>query len=325
MVGIPPFQRYSILVSYSSVNTPLTQIIQSGSSNRLDAIDDSLHETADRIVRDLLDNNIPSHVSISPSGELYRAIERFHETRRRAESLLDNTEIPGLRQMASEQQDMERRRRLLQESSPMFVPNQPRGSSPTTRERSIVRPITSSSRRGRRPLLSRQQHQTARARILENERLEASSPGFADLRQAGRQLEAASSSLRALLDDPVPDIPSPSLLTLHDYSGDAEYSRRAKRRKLDTDKLDSGFTGFSYGKYGQVEPGKLQMEIVSCDGGIYQEFGGDYCAENVLRGDDSVYCTKSNRCNLVLRHQGATVFSLKELVIKAPHSGYTAP
>jgi hypothetical protein len=92
-----------------------------------------------------------------------------------------------------------------------------------------------------------------------------------------------------------------------------------------TDKLDSEFAGFSYGKYGQVEPGKLKMEIVSCDGGIYQEHGGDYSAENILKNDGTVYCTKSNRCNLVLRHQGATVFSLKELVIKAPHSGYTAP
>jgi hypothetical protein len=44
-----------------------------------------------------------------------------------------------------------------------------------------------------------------------------------------------------------------------------------------------------------------------------------------LKNDATVYCTKSNRCNLVLRHQGATVFSLKELIIKAPHSGYTAP
>jgi hypothetical protein len=95
---------------------------------------------------------------------------------------------------------------------------------------------------------------------------------------------------------------------------------------LDTDKTDSEFRGFQYGRYGQVEPGKLKMEIVSCDGGMYDEhLPGNYSAENVLKNDGTVYCTKSNRCNLVLRHQGATVFSLKELIIKAPHSGYTAP
>ena len=146
---------------------------------------------------------------------------------------------------------------------------------------------------------------------------------LAELQHAGRQLEAASSTLRALLDDPIPS--SHSTTQLPDYYSEAEHNRRAKRRKLDTNTLDSGFQGFNYGKYGQVEPGTLKMEIVSCDGGIYQEHGGDYSAENVLRSDNTVYCTKSNRCNLVLRHQGATVFSLKELVIKAPHSGYTAP
>lgn len=122
------------------------------------------------------------------------------------------------------------------------------------------------------------------------------------------------------------------------------------------------------------------MEIVSCDGGIFQDQGasqGTYGAENVLRNDASVYCTstcpqmylltcyilkepnfgdgvkdtevgfgseirlqgsaadralfrlthgiESNRCNLVIRHQGSTPFCLKELIIRAPHSGYTAP
>jgi hypothetical protein len=148
--------------------------------------------------------------------------------------------------------------------------------------------------------------------------------GLADLQQAGRRLEAASSSLRALLDDPVPEISSPPLEPNH-YPEEADYNRRAKRRKLDSDNLNPGFKGFSYGRYGQVEPGKLKMEIVSCDGGIFDHHSGNYAAENVLRSDDTVYCTKSNRCNLILQHHGATVFNLKELVIKAPHSGYTAP
>lgn len=140
-----------------------------------------------------------------------------------------------------------------------------------------------------------------------------------------RQLENSVSSLRSLLDDTIPSLSSPTL-EAQEYSGEAEHNRRVKRRKLDTDKTDSEFRGFKYGRYGQVEPGKLKMEIVSCDGGMYDEHPpGNYAAENVLRNDGTVYCTKSNRCNLVLRHQGATVFSLKELIIKAPHSGYTAP
>lgn len=165
-----------------------------------------------------------------------------------------------------------------------------------------------------------------RARDVLSESSNGLSSDLAELHHAGRQLAQASSNLRALLDEPVPNISTPTLDP--DYPNVMEPIRRAKRRKLDSDKLDSPFTGFSYGRYGQVEPGKLKMEIVSCDGGIFLDPSvpyQDYSAENVLKNDSSVYCTKSNRCNLVLRHQGATVFSLKELIIKAPHSGYTAP
>lgn len=164
---------------------------------------------------------------------------------------------------------------------------------------------------------------------------------LADLQNAGRQLEEAHESLRALLNRPMPRLtarpdsrfgpvrPPPPPRSEDQESGEADHSQRLKRRKLESDSPLPEVLGFRYGKYGQVEPGKLKMEIVSCDGGIFQEHtsptGGNYAAENILKNDDTVYCTKSNRCNLVLRHQGGTVFSLKELVIKAPHSGYTAP
>jgi hypothetical protein len=210
-----------------------------------------------------------------------------------------------------------RTQRESMDGSPLFVlPPQPAGE-PAPRPSRLGSLI---ARRGR-PRLGASDRYLERHRLLNGE--SAANNGLADLQHAGRQLEAASSNLRSLLDDPIPDLSPPS----HEppeYS-EAEHGRRTKRRKLDTDRLDSGFAGFTYGKYGQVEPGKLKMEIVSCDGGIYQEHGGDYSAENVLRSDGTVYCTKSNRCNLVLRHQGATVFCLKELIIKAPHSGYTAP
>lgn len=148
--------------------------------------------------------------------------------------------------------------------------------------------------------------------------------GVGELQQASRQLEAASSSLRALLDAPVPTLSAPILAAQE--TEDADVGRRTKRRKLEADHVTEEFAGFAYGKHGQVETGKLKMEIVSCDGGIFQASGDEnYSAENVLTTDATVYCTKSDRCNLVLRHQSGTAFELAELMIKAPHSGYTAP
>lgn len=273
---------------------------------------DSNRETAARIVREILDNTQTSH-DISPSGELLRAIERYRHRR------------GGLLHTMAEQAGDRRRRPHPgdePEGSPLFVlpPNPP--AEPTPRERAASRTASIGARRGRSRL-------TTNDRTVERNRTfgeSGVSNGLADLQHAGRQLEQASSTLRALLDDPVPNISSPTMEPAHQYPGaEADHNRRAKRMKLDNEKVDSGFRGFSYGRYGQVEAGKLKMEIASCDGGIFSEHGGNYAAENVLKNDSTVYCTKNNRCNLVLRHQGGTAFSLKELIIKAPHSGYTAP
>lgn len=68
------------------------------------------------------------------------------------------------------------------------------------------------------------------------------------------------------------------------------------------------------------------MEIVSCDGGQYSEPGGDSSwADHVLQDDASVYCTKGDRCNIILRHQRGTPFSLRKLVVKAPKNGFDSP
>ena len=120
-----------------------------------------------------------------------------------------------------------------------------------------------------------------------------------------------------------PRAPPPPSPPLHGHETD-EDSRRSKRRKLAPDRAAWSFKGFSYGQYGQVEPGQLTMEIVSCDGGLYSD-EHSYPPENILKNDVSVYCTKSNRCNIVLKHQGGTVFSLKELVIKAPGTKFSCP
>lgn len=274
---------------------------------------DTFRETADRIVRGILNDSTQSPDDISPSGELYRAIDRYH--RRRGLSDRSGAET-NLHTVAMEP-DPDRRRRIqreVQDVSPLFVLPPQSSATPTPpRDRPAGRLPSMIARRGRSRM-------SVSDRFNERHRVSAGeSAATSSLEQAGRQLEQA----RALLDDPVPNISSPILDP--EYRDITDQNRRAKRRKLDSDRPDAGFKGFSYGRYGQVEPGKLKMEIVSCDGGIFQDHSGNYAAENVLRNDASVYCTKSPRCNLVLRHQGSTVFCLKELIIKAPHSGYTAP
>jgi hypothetical protein len=143
------------------------------------------------------------------------------------------------------------------------------------------------------------------------------------------RLQDANSHLRTLLDftDTSPILPtmppretSPPLRNLDHH----DEGRRVKRRRLDSDKTAQVYRGFRYGKYGQCEPGQLNMELVSCDGGMYSN-QPEYAAENILKNDASVYCTKGNRCNIVLRHQGSTVFSLSELVIRAPGDNYSSP
>ncbi|KAH6850005.1 hypothetical protein B0I37DRAFT_413436 [Chaetomium sp. MPI-CAGE-AT-0009] len=150
----------------------------------------------------------------------------------------------------------------------------------------------------------------------------------ATLEDLNRNIHDTDAQLQALLVDstnnPVmPRAPSATSVTPNEVDM-ADANRRIKRRKLDTDRTTPSFKGFRYGRYGQVEPGQLNMEIVSCDGGLYSD-EHSYPPENILKNDSSVYCTKSNRCNIVLKHQGGTVFSLQELVIKAPGSKFSCP
>lgn len=126
------------------------------------------------------------------------------------------------------------------------------------------------------------------------------------VQQAVERLNEASSNLSSLLDQPIPRMRSLDLST-REYSGEAgENKRRAKRRKLDADSSSTGHLGgFSHGYHRQALPGPLKMELVSCDGGLHMEgarHGRDFWPENVLRNDQSVYCTDNNKCNLILRH-----------------------
>jgi hypothetical protein len=109
---------------------------------------------------------------------------------------------------------------------------------------------------------------------------------------------------------------------LDNQEEDEEVRRRLKRRKLDHEEDKPSYPSVGYGHFGQVVAGPLKMEIVSCDGGHFKSL---YRAENMLRNDKSVYCSESSRCNLMLRHQGETLFSLERIIIKAPDLGFTAP
>ncbi|PYH74067.1 uncharacterized protein BO88DRAFT_376887 [Aspergillus vadensis CBS 113365] len=133
------------------------------------------------------------------------------------------------------------------------------------------------------------------------------------------------SNTSSLLDTPVPHLDSPTAMPQQVEDEHQLDRARTKRRKLETDDNREGLQGFRYGQYGQVVPGALRMELTSCDGGRYEPHGESSWPENILRNDASVYCTKSDRCNLVLKHQGESPFCLKKIVIKAPKSGYNSP
>ncbi len=154
------------------------------------------------------------------------------------------------------------------------------------------------------------------------------------LEHLDRTLDEANNQLRALLDMTTANSVSRQLLPInltpsytptiraHDFTYD---NQRNKRRKVDADRYTHDVPSFHYGHYGQVEAGNLEMEMVSCDGGSFSN-ELSYVAENILKDDNSVYCTKGNRCNIVLRHRGSTPFALSELIIRAPKSmNYSHP
>ena len=154
------------------------------------------------------------------------------------------------------------------------------------------------------------------------------SGGLQGLEQAGERLAQISSNIEEILDRT--NSPNSSSLP-RDAPAEADnHQHRAKRRKLDSAKSDE-FTNYKYGWFGQVEPTRLRMEIASCDGGSYVGDSGSgsgstpHRPENVLKNDKSVYCTKRSKCDIVLRHEGETPFSIEKIMIKAPDRNFDAP
>lgn len=113
-------------------------------------------------------------------------------------------------------------------------------------------------------------------------------------------------------------------------SGSSEELRRRgpKRRKLDADIPTPRKPSIKYGHFGQVEPGRLQLEILSCDGGEFRDprHPSTYLgSRNLLRHDKSVYCSERPSSGIVLRHADDTPFCLEKLHIIGPEHGFPAP
>ncbi|RMZ83589.1 hypothetical protein DV738_g945, partial [Chaetothyriales sp. CBS 135597] len=109
-----------------------------------------------------------------------------------------------------------------------------------------------------------------------------------------------------------------------DSSHDRDTRARAKRRKLDDGSYDDQPKALTYGHKGQVVPGQLRLEIVSCDGGEYARMPVNSWPQTVLEDNSSVYCPNSNRCTMLFKHSSGMPFALTKIVIKAPRSGHDA-
>ncbi|CAD6499326.1 BgTH12-03446 [Blumeria graminis f. sp. triticale] len=280
---------------------------------------DSDRETAARIVRALVDS-INSSNEISTSGELYRAIGRYHRIPRTALYRSGILSLPFTQAMTTRTdsgENLSQPNENENDSSPLFLFPVSLGSvGQAITGRTELLALARQQIRSTRPSIQRDMEQDVNLTDNMND-------DYHDSQRSNRQFEQTNLERTDITENAAPDVS----MTLPESRPIVESIHpRVKRRKYSPEtRSNTRFTGFNYGRYGQVEPGKLKMEIVSCDGGIFEGTDTHHPAENILQNDNSVYCTKSNRCNLILQHQGATVFCLKELSIKAPHSGYTAP
>ncbi|KAK3295661.1 uncharacterized protein B0H64DRAFT_151095 [Chaetomium fimeti] len=304
----------------------------SGDRPPLPPLEPGTFRGADGTIRRFLVNTSGSpsddRATETASARLYTVIQQFHDDFQRLSqrpSTTPRSTDPAVGRMASGS-DGDLRPRFNRDPQP---PNALLSTSAASPGSPSLPPLRSLDPRSRAPPTtftgsgSRSSRYRPAGRYLDRVRSHLG----ATLDDLNRNIHDTDAQLRALVDftnNPVmPRAPSAVSDTPNDVDM-ADANRRIKRRKLDTDRTTSSYKGFRYGRYGQVEPGQLNMEIVSCDGGLYSD-EHSYPPENILKNDSSVYCTKSNRCNIVLKHQGGTVFSLQELVIKAPGSKFSCP
>ena len=145
-------------------------------------------------------------------------------------------------------------------------------------------------------------------------------------------LLGSSHRLRRIVERPLgaasampPTHSPPSDSSPHDH--EAQNSRNAKRRKLESGRNTPKASPkvFGYGRYGQVEPGQLKMEISSCDAAPYRRTISNHPA-NMLNNEATFFCANSSRCNVTLQHRGGTIFNLTELTLRTPNNmDHSAP
>lgn len=109
----------------------------------------------------------------------------------------------------------------------------------------------------------------------------------------------------------------------------ADLHRAVKRRRIDGPNLNlRAHPPFIYGQYGQVEPGPLKMEILTCDGGELADHRNLQVylgPENVLKTNQSVYCSSIASINMLMRHADTTPFCIDKIHIVGPEHGFDAP
>lgn len=231
-----------------------------------------------------------------------------HEESRFFRDYHDFTNLPegpdGARDMSSNQPPRDLQRRFSREPAPRqpdqrLPPFSSLGANPgaslpplralnNRRSASNLSSPAGSSRRltGTRP----PDRNMERRRSGSEQRLSAFGHSSASLEDLEYDLDQQNSQLQALLEFPAPSISSPFSPSTHmrtPQHDQTDDSRRAKRRRLDSERPGSNFKGFRYGKYGQIEPGQLRMEIESCDGGIFGDDDNNP-PESILKNDDSV-------------------------------------
>ena len=104
--------------------------------------------------------------------------------------------------------------------------------------------------------------------------------------------------------------------------------RSAKRRRLNADSPPPAKKPHKYGYYGQVETGRLRLEIISNDGGERKDPGNPGIflgADNMLKMDKSVFCSERTSASILLRHADETAFCVERLHIAGPEHGFSAP
>ncbi len=162
-------------------------------------------------------------------------------------------------------------------------------------------------------------------RELDHDRSSAPATLPMPVSDARRSVYVAPSTRRRRRSDSVPESGGGSSPV--SSTGAVVGDRRVKRRKLDTETSSVPKQAIQYGYYGKVEPGRLKMELVSCDGGEHRDprhpatsLGPD----NMLKHDKSVYCSERPHANILLRHADSSTFCLEKLHIIGPEHGFTA-